>query len=221
MNYFSVQRGFPALLTVKPHTSCEAFSSPVSPTQLLSSQCLLTRSYSDHSWSILLFFVAMKMKSLTDAESLLFLTYGLQRDVWLWCKAPHTAPSPVAGWPGLGSHPSRGEGVQLCPGPACVSLHLTSCLVMFCKESSCPLEPGLRSLDLFHLKVNKESILQWSTDSFWQTKTCFCKLLRENSHWICYMCCTWVCYHVLIFFHIEACNSPKCFSPFNIFLSFI
>lgn len=46
----------------------------------------LLRSYSDHSWSILLFFVAMKMKSRGDAESLLFLTYRLRRDVWLWCK---------------------------------------------------------------------------------------------------------------------------------------
>ena len=43
----------------------------------------LLRSYSDHSWSILLFFVAMKMQSLTEAESLLSLSYRLRRYVWL------------------------------------------------------------------------------------------------------------------------------------------
>jgi len=60
----------------------------------------------------------------------------------------------------MGSCLEQGEGVQLHAGQACPSLHLTSCLVMFWKESSHPLEPGLRPLDLFHLKVNEGSILQ-------------------------------------------------------------
>lgn len=50
-----------------------------------------------------------------------------------------------------------GEGIHLHPGPDCASL--TAHLVMFSKERSCPLEPGLQFLGLFHLKVTKESIL--------------------------------------------------------------
>lgn len=78
------------------------------------------------------------MTSRTNTPSLCFLTYSLRRDVWLRCRAPHTAPCLAVGCPQVGTGP--GVDVQLRPGCSEAQTGLTFCLEMFCKESSCPLE---------------------------------------------------------------------------------
>lgn len=92
-----------------------------------------------------------------------------ERQVAMVQGSPHcTIPRGGLIWSWKLAVPS-GEGIHLRPGPGCTLLHQTARLVTFSKKRSCLLEPGLQLLGLFHLKVNKESILQWSNQSFWQT----------------------------------------------------
>lgn len=79
---------------------------------------------------------------------------------WPWCKVPHLHHSQR--WADLKLAIPSGEGINLHLRLDCASLHLKAHLVMFSKERSCPLEPGPQFLCLFHLKVNKENIRQWS-----------------------------------------------------------